>query len=483
MGSEPLGRYESPAYRIDPEQSQIEPRRPLSEADWDSILAVMKEMRLAALNAAGQMTDAVMARLPELDHLTRLQLGGSRRLSDRGLGLLAGMAQLEELDLSEYPGGRITDRGLEVLGQLPGLRKIALCWQSGISDAGVAHLAGCQQLESVDLLGTRTGDGAIAALIGKPRLRRFKSGRLVSDAGLARFHEFPLFKSWAGGEPSYALMSPDAGPTHLLVDGPFTDQGFAGLVGLDGLFGLSVFWHAAALTPDGLAPLVGLPRLGFLGCEGQLCNDVAMQHIAALPGLRMLMAQGTVATDAGFVALSRSTTLEQLWGRECPNLTGAGFAALAALPALRGLAVSCKEVDYEALSALPGFPALRQLMPMDVPDHGFRQVGRCAQLEDLWCMYCRDTTDAATEHLTGLHRLKSYYAGKTRITDRSLEILGGLTALESIELWACDGITNAGLAHLAGLPHLRKLGISGSPQVSTSGLAVLPAHVHVSHDG
>ena len=59
------------------------------------------------------------------------------------------------------------------------------------------------------------------------------------------------------------------------------------------------------------------------------------------------------------------------------------------MPALQGLAVSCKHVDDAALSALPRFPALRALMPMDVPDDGFRHVGRCAQLEGLLCMYCR----------------------------------------------------------------------------------------------
>ena len=75
------------------------------------------------------------------------------------------------------------------------------------------------------------------------------------------------------------------------------------------------------------------------------------------------------------------------------------------------------------LSALPSFPALRALMPMDVPDEGFRHVGRCERLEELWLMYCRDTGDAATERIAGLSGLKTYYAGKTRITDRSLEIL------------------------------------------------------------
>ncbi|MGH7426924.1 MAG: hypothetical protein ACREJ4_00910 [Candidatus Methylomirabilaceae bacterium] len=148
-----------------------------------------------------------------------------------------------------------------------------------------------------------------------------------------------------------------------------------------------------------------------------------MRSIAALPKLRMLMGQGSVATDDGFTALSRSQSIEYLWGRELPNFHGRGFAALAAMPALRGPGVSCKFIDDASLANLPRSPALRQLMPQDVSDDGFRHVGACAQLENLWCMYCRDTGDVATEHIAGL-RLKSYYAGKTKITDRSLAILG-----------------------------------------------------------
>lgn len=63
-------------------------------------------------------------------------------------------------------------------------------------------------------------------------------------------------------------------------------------------------------------------------------------------------------------------------------------------------------------------------MPMDVSDEGFRHVGQCKQLESLWCMYCRNAGDAATEQLGGLSMLKNYYAGFTQITDRSLQILG-----------------------------------------------------------
>jgi hypothetical protein len=354
-------------------------------------------------------------------------------------------------------------------------------WQDGITDAGVENLAFCEQLESVDLMGTLTGDGAIRAIAGKSKLRHFKSGRQVTDAGLPLLHQVPAFKEWHGGETKYSLMDSDPEPNQLMLDGPFTNAGVATLIGLDGLFALSFFWHATAITPDVFATLANLPSLGFLRCEGSLCDDTAMRHISAIPRLRMLIAQGTVATDDGFVALSRSPTLEYLWGRECPNLTGRGFAALSHLPVLRGLGVSCKGVDDAALATLPRFPSLRELMPMDVGDAGFRHVGSCAQLETLWCMYCRETTDVATEHIGSLTKLKTYYAGKTQITDRSLEILAAMSSLESLSFWETGAITNDGVRQLQRLPHLSELTLEGLPLVTADVVAEFPDRVRVKY--
>jgi hypothetical protein len=148
------------------------------------------------------------------------------------------------------------------------------------------------------------------------------------------------------------------------------------------------------------------------------------------------------------------------------------------MPALKGLAVSCLRVDDDGLAALPHFPALTDLLSMDVNDVGFRHIARCTNLEKLWCMYCRDTGDAATEHIAGLD-LELYYAGKTRITDRSLQILGRMHSLEKIELWEIGAITDAGIAALSALPNLRELSIEGSPNVTRAGLDVLPRTVLV----
>jgi hypothetical protein len=95
-------------------------------------------------------------------------------------------------------------------------------------------------------------------------------------------------------------------------------------------------------------------------------------------------------------------------------------------------------------------------------------------------MYCRETTDLATEHVAGL-RLNYYYAGLTLITDRSLEILGRMSSLEQVDLYECTGVTDAGLAFLAGLPRLREVHLDGLPGVTFEGTRVFPARVRVKY--
>jgi hypothetical protein len=208
-----------------------------------------------------------------------------------------------------------------------------------------------------------------------------------------------------------------------------------------------------------MEPLTHLPHLGELSVDAR---DDWMPYLAKIPELRFLSVQDTTAGDEGFEALSRSQSIEYIWGRRCHNLRRRGFMALAGMPALRGLAVSCLNVDDTGVSSLPAFPALRELMPMDVPDSGYRHVGRCEKLESLILMYCRDTTDAATEQITSLPNLLSYFNSYTKISDRTPELLSTMDSLERITFDTCHLLTNAGIARLARLPRLRELRASGN---------------------
>ncbi len=453
-----------PFYTIDWKESRLSASGPQTRRDWEEIFAIVEEYKLSKLEAGG-ITDDAMKALAELECVTHLNVGGSKGLTDEGAQHLARMPQLVELEIGGWHTA-LKDRAFEPLRHLTQLRQFKSCWTQGLTDAGAAHLAACDLLESVNVMGSPAGDGLIRAMAGKTMLRFLDTGRGVTDAGIADLHRIRAFKTWLGGEIHVGMMGAAKLPNRLMIDGDFTDDGLEQLAGLEGVAALSFFWHSKSFTASGLKTLRSLPRLEVFGIDGDMCGDEAMRQIAAIPRLRQLQAQGVVAGDAGWEALSRSQTLEYIWGRDCPNFGSRGFTALANLPALRGMGVSCKLVDDDALAAFPRFRELRHLVTIDIPDAGFRHVGRCQNLESLFCMYCRDTGDVATGHIAGLSKLRSYYAGMTQITDRSLEILGRMEAFEKLEFWQCMAITDAGVAHLAGLPKLQQLEIYNSPKVS-----------------
>jgi hypothetical protein len=438
-----------------------------SSREWDSVSRLLAAHPSARLDARGQMTDAVLADISRIETITALDLSGSRELTDEGVRHLARLPALTHLDLS---GTALTDRGLEVLRDLPVLETLSLAGTQ-VTDEGLPHLAHCHELRHVNLSWTRTGDGALRALAGKQKLHHFASGNGVTDTGIPLLHELPVFKSWQGGEPSMSLLDIDAGPNYLVLRGPFTDQGLARLVGLDGLFALNVWSDKLAITEAGLAPLITLPHFGWLAFDA---TNASMPYIAAMPRLRFLMCQDTAADDEGFAALSGSRSIEYIWGRRCHNLRTKGFGALANMPALRSLAVSCLNVADIGLAALPVFPALKELMPMDIPDDGYRHIANCEQLESLILMYCRDTTDAATEQITGLRNLSYYFNSYTTITDRTPDLLSGMDSLERITFDSCHRLTNAGIARLARLPRLRELRVSGHGVTPDLGAAFSP---------
>ena len=447
LGKRPAGADDDVEITIDDARWLVARERGFES--WAALAASVAAMPAGApavltpLEARAQRLREALAR----EDVTELDLGGVREIGDEHLRDIGRMRRLERLSLAG----------------------------TSISDAGVEQLRGLDSLREVNLAWTRTGNGAIRALAGKPRLGRFVSGLDVTDDGIAALHDWPALASWHGGDETLGLFAYEEGPTRLAIRGPFTDRGLAHLRGLDGLFSLNLDDPRLAITPAGLQPLADLPRLAALAIAA---TDETMPYVAALPHLRHLIVQDTPAGDGGFAALARSRTLEYIWGRECHNLRRRGLQALAAMPSLRGLSVSLRNVDEEGLTALPDFPALRELMPMGVRDEGYRHVGRCERLESLILMYCRDTTDAATGHITGLSHLTCYFNSYTTITDRTPELLSTMPSLERITFDTCHGLTDAGLARLARLPRLRELRVSGRG-VTTAVTRAFPPSVAV----
>ena len=440
--------------------------------DWDAALELLRQREASGLEASGQMTDELLERVSHIESLEWLEINASPGVTDDGLRHLARLPRLRHLDLG---GCRISDRGIAVLADLPELRSVSLAW-TGVTDDGATVLANCPLIERVNLTNTRTGDGVVKALAGKQHLSHFNSGSLLSDTGLRLFRDFPVFQSWRGGETGDQVYDPE--PNSLLLRGTFTDRGVAELASLEGLYALNIDDRALVITAAGLSSLVDLPNLESLAVDA---TDAMMPYIAAMKKLRLLGIQDTIAGDDGFAALSRSQSIETIWGRRCHNLRSRGFAALADMPRLRTLGVSCLNVDDSAVARLPAFPALRDLMPMDIPDAGYRHIAKCHDLQVLTLMYCRETGDAATEQITAMPNLEKYFASYTKITDRTPELLSRIESLESVELSACAGLTNAGVATLAWLPNLREVTLGGMSNVTSEVVSAFPARVRVSY--
>jgi len=438
--------------------------------NWDEAIRRLAENPALKLSVGGQITDSILADIARVPGITALDLSGSKALTDAGLRHVAGMTTLTTLDLNDTG---VTDQTLEVLSELPHLERLSLA-STRVTDAGVAHLTRCRRLRDLTLIWTRTGDAAIRALSGIESFRTLVTGVLTTDAGIAALHEIPAYKSWLGGEFASGLTSYRAQPNQVTLYGTFSDRGLDALRGLDGLAGFNLAGDQKALTLRGLEALTTLPRLAWLAIEA---DDSSMPVIARIPGLRFLGIQDTSAGDDGFEALASCSTLEAIWGRQCHNLRRRGFTALARLPRLSKLSVSCLNVDDAGVSALPSFPALTELMPMDIPDAGYRHIGKCEGLEHLVLMYCRDTTDRATEQITNL-RLTYYFNSYTTISDRTPELLSGMESLERITFSACNNITDGGLAKLVRLPALREVRASGLGLSPDAG-AQFPARVRV----
>jgi hypothetical protein len=421
---------------------------------WSLVLERLGDPTVTCLDAHGQLTDDQARELVRFPQLTSLRLSGCARLTDVGVRAIAQLPNVRTLQLQ---GTGITDAAVGRLASMTTLRELSLAWTS-VTDAGASLLGTLHALERLDVMGTATGDGTLHALAAIPTLRHLSTGSRVTDDGVTALHRYPNFARWQHVQQAIELLAHHAEPTSLVLRGAITNRGVAQLAQLHGLFALNIDDASLGLSGSALEPLVEMDHLGWLAFDAK---DDAMRTIARLPHLRYLGCQDTSASDDAWAALGASRSIEAIWGRRCYGLSDRGFAALARLPTLQKLSVSCRSVSDAAIGLLPSFPSLQELMPMDVPDAGYRHIAKCDRLRSLVLMYCRDTTDIATAHIAGMQALESYFASYTRITDETPRMLAGIASLRSVTFDSCGQLTDDGVAALSRLPHLRTLRLSG----------------------
>lgn len=144
-----------------------------------------------------RVTGRDLESLKSLRHLRSLTLTGADQVPEADFSAIAGLGELEELELdrspSPYPAGALrvllTDR---VLDHVRGLTKLKTLGLAGnrITDAGLAKLANLQALDTLDLDGTAVTDAGLDALVGLKGLKLLRIERTrVTREGIARFQQ------------------------------------------------------------------------------------------------------------------------------------------------------------------------------------------------------------------------------------------------------------------------------------------------------
>ena len=121
----------------------------LTDADF-SQLPQLPQLKSLALNNGREFTGAALVNLEKLPNLQELQLGGEGELTPQGMAHLQKLPRLKKLSIW---GGASepSDECLEVIGQLSNLRSLTLTACNDFTDKGMASLAGLSDLEELDI--------------------------------------------------------------------------------------------------------------------------------------------------------------------------------------------------------------------------------------------------------------------------------------------------------------------------------------------
>ncbi len=143
---------------------------------------------------------------------------------------------------------------------------------------------------------------------------------------------------------------------------------------------------AAPLSPRDWESLRGLVGLRVLVLDRGVAGDPEATILATLPDIERLVLRQSPLSDAGFAALARCRTLEDL---NVPQAacTAEGVASLAELPNLKSLRFGGENLaGPDTALAIAKLPGLRSLHLIDVAigDEGLEALAELATLRNLY---------------------------------------------------------------------------------------------------
>ncbi len=353
------------------------------------------------------------------------------------------------------------------------------------SDADLAHLKGLpnvRMLSAVEVRGVT--DAGMATLAGHPNLRTLKLERSsVGDAGMAHLQKIPKLEDLdvrrtgvtAAG---YREVGKIAGLKRLRVvyNARFNDEACEAIKDLKNLE-LIDMQDCNQPTEKGLAVLKGFPKLRNVRLWGPNINDKVLSYLSGAKELRVVsLEQCSAITAEGLEHLKGLKNLTELALYGATGLKDAEMAKLAEMPKLVALDLRQTPISSLALSYLKDMKGLKSLDLSEtaaVGNEGLEHIRGLTGLEDLNLWSC-NIDDKGLVNLKGMTKLKRLNLDKCLITDEGLKELEPLTNLEFLHIGSTQ-VTDAGLEHLYGMKNLKKLVVTYLPGVTGDGVDKLLA--------
>jgi hypothetical protein len=259
-----------------------QPEEPPAEDEFASRPQAISEDETAAIAALRRLGASVDQDPDGAWHVLIEDIEGTKDVDNSWLVHLTALKNLKTLKLWSTA---ITDAGLATIGQLDDLEQLRLYDCSKVSGAGLKHLRGLVNLESLDIEKTSVDGDGLKHLRGLARLRSLNLlGTSLEDNGLVHLEGLKQLKSLRLD----CTRITDAGLVHLK---PLSQLEFLHLEapllpyepGRDHLYAPSKIGDA------GLARLAGLPRLRVLNLEHTNVTDAGIEHLSRLTGLEILV--------------------------------------------------------------------------------------------------------------------------------------------------------------------------------------------------
>ena len=425
-----------------------------SQVTADGVALLARLPRLSSLDLSetphGEGSLAVVSRFPAL---RTLQLRRCDWITDDTLGELSELDTLECLMMIGVP---VTDRGLETLTQLKGLRQLGIDHCPEITDEGLRRIAQDLQLESVSVNGCpRITDAGVLNLAKMPSLRVLSAVGIPMGRGVLREitdtrpqltinlnrFDFPDLQPLVDAGARIGLH--DAFQVWWVeIDDRWHDPRIVSPYSLAGQprfdFALSELESRPVEVSDDLPEaLATVPEISLLYLKSIPVNASGLQAIGRLRRLESLILENVTLSDDDLRLLSACDSLKAIRLRRVP-VTGAGVSALAALPNLRELALLTDDLSQTGVEAATSLPDLETLAIGDVSL--VSAVGRIAQMPKLskLAMVRAELSADDIRELSQAPRLRLLELMHASLSADALDALSEMSGLQTLVLQQCE---------------------------------------------